>query len=259
MSDRGGRLEGKVSVVTGGGSGIGRAISLSFAKEGAEVIVLDLASDRARDTAALISEAGGQVDTEVCDVSNATAVRKTFASIHSRHGGVEILVNSAGIAHIGNLETTPEEEMDRVYSVNVKGVYNCMRAAIGQMAKGAVILNMASIASKVGLLNRFAYSMSKGAVLSMTLSVARDYLERKIRCNCICPARVHTPFVDGYLKANYPDQMEEMFSELSKAQPIGRMAQPEEVAHLTVFLCSDEAAFITGVACDLDGGVINLR
>ena len=246
-------------MVTGGGSGIGRAISLRFAQEGAVVIVLDLAPERGAETAKLISQTGGSATMECCDVSIQSEVGRTFESINSRHGGVDILVNSAGIAHIGNLETTTEGDMDRIYSVNVKGIYNCMRAAIGQMSEGGVILNLASISGKVGISDRFAYSMSKGAVLSMTLSVARDYIDKRIRCNCICPARVHTPFVDGFLRENYPDNVEEMFGELSRAQPIGRMAQPEEVAHLAAYLCSDEAAFITGAAYDLDGGVINLR
>ena len=246
-------------MVTGGGSGIGRAISLRFAQEGAEVIVLDLDPDRGVETVTLISAAGGSATVECCDVSKQSEVQRTFESIHSRHGGVKILVNSAGIAHIGNLETTTEEDMDRIYSVNVKGIYNCMQAAVGQMSGGGVILNLASIAGKVGISDRFAYSMSKGAVLSMTLSVARDYIDKRVRCNCICPARVHTPFVDGYLRENYPDRVEEMFGELSRAQPIGRMAQPEEVAHLAAYLCSDEASFITGASYDLDGGVINLR
>jgi 2-keto-3-deoxy-L-fuconate dehydrogenase len=174
---------------------------------------------------------------------------------------VHILVNNAGIAHIGKLENTTEGDFDRVFCVNVKGLYNCMRAAVEHMKAqgGGVILNMASIAAWVGLADRFAYSMSKGAVVAMTNSVARDYLAHNIRCNSISPARVHTPFVDGYLRQNYPGREQEMFAKLSQTQPIGRMAQPSEVAALALFLCSDEAAYITGSDYAIDGGFLNLH
>lgn len=174
---------------------------------------------------------------------------------------INILVNCAGISHIGKLESTTEADFDRIYSVNVKGTYNCMYAVIDSMTAngGGAIVNMASIAATAGLADRFAYSMSKGAVLSMTLSVARDYLPHKIRCNCISPARVHTSFVDGYLKKNYPGREKEMFQKLSETQPIGRMADPKEVAALALFLCSDEAAFITGTDYPIDGGFFNLH
>jgi 2-keto-3-deoxy-L-fuconate dehydrogenase len=179
-------------------------------------------------------------------------------------------VNSAGVSHIGTVESTSEEDMDRLYKVNVKGVYNCLRAGIAVMrrggseeggggVKGGVIVNMCSIAATVGIPDRFAYSMTKGAVYSMTLSVAKDYLKEQIRCNCISPARVHTPFVDGFLKKNYPGKEAEMFEKLSKTQPIGRMAKPEEIAGLILYLCSDEASFITGCDYPIDGGFIKLN
>ena len=183
-----------------------------------------------------------------------------FANIY-RRGGISILVNNAGISHIGTVESTTPEDFDRILRVNVKGFYHCMHAVVGPMKKsgGGVILNIASIAGSAGLPDRFAYSMSKGAVIAMTYSVARDYLAHNIRCNCISPARVHTPFVDDYLKKTYPGSEREMFDKLSKSQPIGRMAAPQEVASLALFLCSDEAAFITGVDYPLDGGFFNLR
>ena len=144
--------------------------------------------------------------------------------------------------------------------MNVKGIYNCLHEAIPMMkSSGGVILNLASIASTVGLPDRFAYSMSKGAVLGMTLSVAKDYIHDGIRCNCISPARVHTPFVDNFLGKNYPGREEEMFEKLSKTQPIGRMAKPLEIAHLILYLCSDEASFITGCDYPIDGGFIKLN
>ena len=170
-------------------------------------------------------------------------------------------MNNAGVSHIGTVESTTEADFDRVFRVNVKGYYNCMQAAVASMkAKGGgVILNMASSAGSVGLADRFAYSMSKAAVISMTYSAARDCLASKIRCNCISPARVHTPFVDNYLRNTYPGREREMFEKLSQAQPIGRMAEPGEVASLALFLCSDEASFITGVDYPIDGGFFNLH
>jgi len=170
-------------------------------------------------------------------------------------------VNNAGISHIGTVETTTEEDFDRVLRVNVKGFYNCAKACVGPMKAGGggVILNMASIAGSAGLADRFAYATSKGAVIAMTYSLARDYLASNIRCNCISPARIHTPFVDGFLQRNYPGREAEVFERLSKAQPVGRMGEPEEVASLALFLCSDEAAFITGVDYPLDGGFLNLH
>jgi NAD(P)-dependent dehydrogenase (short-subunit alcohol dehydrogenase family) len=159
---------------------------------------------------------------------------------------------------VGN---TTEADFDRLYDINVKGVYNCLHAAVCIMGenKSGVIVNLASIANNVGLQDRFAYSMSKGAVYAMTISVARDYISEGIRCNCISPARVHTPFVDDFIKKNYPGKEKEIFEKLSKSQPIGRMAKPEEIANLILFLCSDEASFITGCDYPIDGGFVKLN
>ncbi|HEX8882407.1 MAG TPA: glucose 1-dehydrogenase [Candidatus Acidoferrum sp.] len=254
------RLGGKAAVVTGAGSGIGQAIAQRFAQEGALVRLVDIDEERAKSTAREIVKRGGQAASHLCDVANQRSVRDLFRRF-ARENPIQILVNSAGVSHIGKLETTSEAEFDRIFQVNVKGIYNCMYAAIDAMKAngGGVILNMASIAATAGLADRFAYSMSKGAVVSMTLSVARDYLAHKIRCNCISPARVHTAFVDGYLKRNYPGREQEMFRALSQSQPIGRMGKPEEVAALALFLCSDEAAFITGTDYPIDGGFFNLH
>jgi 2-keto-3-deoxy-L-fuconate dehydrogenase len=253
------RLDGKVAVITGGGSGIGRAIALKFAANGAAVRILDVSQKDADAVATEISSAGGAASAYACDVSNQQQVRSTFSEI-ARPGSVHILVNNAGVSHIGNAESTSEEDFDRVLRVNVKGIYNCVHTGIGYMkAGGGVILNMASIAGSAGLADRFAYSTSKGAVIAMTYSVARDYIAHNIRCNCISPARVHTPFVDGYLHKTYPGREQEMYDKLAKTQPIGRMGEPEEVASLALFLCSDAAGFITGVDYPLDGGFMNLH
>ncbi|HUS03708.1 MAG TPA: SDR family oxidoreductase [Chitinophagaceae bacterium] len=250
-------LNGKIAVVTGGGSGIGKATALLFAKQGAEVNVIDVNEEACNSTVAEIEKNNGKAIARVCDVTDQQQVKEIFNSI----GKVDILVNSAGVSHVGNVENTTEADLDRLYNVNVKGVYNCLQAAVSIMKKdqSGVILNLASIANNVGLADRFAYSMSKGAVYAMTLSVARDYINQGIRCNCISPARVHTPFVDGFIKKNYPGNEEEMFRKLSKSQPIGRMAKPGEIANLILYLCSDEASFITGCDYPIDGGFIKLN
>ncbi|HZH37218.1 MAG TPA: SDR family oxidoreductase [Flavisolibacter sp.] len=250
-------LQQKIAVVTGGGSGIGRAIAETFAKAGALVHIIELNKEAAAEVVAEITKEGGQATAHSCDVS----VQKNVADLVAQIGDIDILVNNAGIAHIGNAESTTEDDFDRIYRVNVKGVFNCMQAVIPVMKsrKRGVILNMSSIAAQLGLSDRFAYSMSKGAVYAMSLSVAKDYLKEGIRCNTISPARVHTPFVDGFIQKNYAGREEEIFQKLSQSQPIGRMGKPAEVAALALYLCSDEAAFITGSDYPIDGGFITLN
>jgi 2-keto-3-deoxy-L-fuconate dehydrogenase len=253
-------LSGKVAVVTGGASGIGKAISASLAAHHAQVWVLDINPTAALESAAEIKAAGGRASSLQCDVADPESVSQVFHAIADQ-GPIDILINSAGIAHIGTIATTSVEDFERLFRVNVRGTFLCMQAAISVMLKqsGGVIINLASMAAVAGIANRFAYSMSKGAVRAMTLSVAKDFLDKNIRCNCISPARVHTPFVDGYLKQNYPGREVEMLAELAKTQPVGRMARPEEVAGLAVYLCSDLASFLTGADLPFDGGVLNLR
>jgi NAD(P)-dependent dehydrogenase (short-subunit alcohol dehydrogenase family) len=252
-------LRNKVAIVTGGGSGIGKAISLTFAEQGAKVHILDFNLEAAQETVSEINTIKEQAEAHKCDVANQLNVNEAIQNI-TKTEKIDILINNAGIAHVGNIEAVEESDLDLLYDVNVKGVYNCIKASIPSLKKGGgVILNLASIGSSVGLNDRFAYSMTKGAVLTMTYSIAKDYINDGIRCNCMSPGRVHTPFVDGFIKKNYPGQEEEMFEKLSKTQPIGRMGKPQEIADLALFLCSDEAGFITGTEYPIDGGFIKLN
>ena len=250
-------LKGKSAVITGGGSGIGRAISILFAQQGAHVHILELNAESGASVANEIITKNLQASVHSCDVSDQQKVVSLFNEI----GKIDILVNNAGVAHVGKADSTSADDFERIYNVNVKGAYNCLFAVIPLMKKngGGAILNLASIAAIVGLSDRFAYSMSKGAIYAMTLSVAKDYLGDNIRCNSISPARVHTPFVDGFIAKNYPGKEDEMFEKLSKSQPIGRMAKPEEVATMALYLCSEEASFLTGCDYPVDGGFIKLN
>jgi NAD(P)-dependent dehydrogenase (short-subunit alcohol dehydrogenase family) len=250
-------FKNKNVVITGGGSGIGKAASLAFGKRGAFVHILEWTEEQAEKVVREIEAAGGQAKAHQCDVSDQLRVSEVFSAI----GIVDILINNAGVSNIGKADTTSEKDFDRVFSINVKGTYNCLHAAIPLMKvrKSGVILNMCSVAATSGIADRFAYSMSKGAVYSMTLSVAKDYLADGIRCNSISPARVHTPFVDDFLQKNYPGKEKEVYDSLAKTQPIGRMGTPEEVAHLVVYLCSDQASFITGCDYPIDGGFLKLN
>jgi len=253
-------LTGKVALVTGGASGIGLAISKTFAKQGAHVHILELNIDLANQVVEDIKNDGGSAEAHAMDISKQSNVISIIDAIATKHP-IHILVNNAGIAHIGKADTTQEEDFDRLLNVNVKGVYNCLFATIPHLKKngGGVILNMVSIAATIGIPERFAYSTTKGAVYSMTLSVARDYLSYGIRCNSISPARVHTPFVDGFIAKTYPGKEAEMFDKLSKTQPIGRMAKPDEIGALALYLCSDEAGFVTGCDYLIDGGFEKLN
>jgi len=254
-------LNDKVVAVTGAGSGIGRSIAETFARQGAHVYILEFDSESGESVASAIRETGAKAVCIEVDVGEQSQAEAAIERVAEEAGSLDILINNAGVSHIGTVVQSSEEDMDRLYRVNVKGVYNCVKVSIPHMlrAGGGVILNMASVASTLGIPERFAYSMSKGAVLTMTLSVATDYVSHNIRCNCICPARVHTPFVDDYLRKNYPGHEQEMFDKLAKTAPIGRMVQPKEVAALGVYLCSDEAAACTGGVYYIDGGMTLLR
>ena len=253
-------LKNKTAVITGGGSGIGKAISFTLASQDAFVHVLDNQFESALETIDHIKKNNFIGVAHQCDVSNIQEVNQVILEI-CKISNIDILVNNAGIAHVGNIENCQEEDLDRLYNVNIKGVYNCSKAVIPFMKKNknGLIINLASIASSVGISDRFAYSMTKGAVLTMTYSIAKDYVKDNIRCNCISPARVHTPFVDGFIKKNYPNEEKKMFENLSKTQPIGRMGTPQEIADLALYLCSEEAKFITGSNFAIDGGFVTLN
>lgn len=252
-------LSGKTAIVTGAGSGIGEAIAIALAEQGATVNLFDIDEQRGRKVLQSIIANGGEAHYIHCNVADMESVQQAFEEATSGRN-LDILINNAGIVHIGTAESTSQQDFENVLSVNVKGVFFCLQQAIPHMKKaGGSIVNVSSVAAYVGIPDRFAYTMSKGAVHGMTLSVAKDYINYNIRCNCIAPARVHTPFVDGFLAKNYPGKEDIMFERLSKTQPIGRMGKPEEIANLVIYLCSEEASFITGSCFPIDGGFITLN
>lgn len=250
-------MKNKTIVITGGASGIGLAMVKKFASEGSSVYFLDL-NDAGESISKELTAEGKSATFIKC---NLASYSETENAIKGIPGKIDVLINNAGISHIGKVENTSEEDFDRVFQVNVKGMFNCTKAALPKLKEngGGSILNMASVAATIGIPDRFAYSMTKGAAYSMTLSIARDYVADGIRCNCLSPGRVHTPFVDGFLAKNYPGQEKEMFEKLSATQPIGRMASPEEIANLAYFVSSDAGSFITGTNIPIDGGFLGLK
>ncbi len=250
------RLDGKVALVTGAGSGIGEQIARLYARQGAAVVIGD--RDEAggmRVTEAIIA-AGGQAHYHHLDVTDAASAEAAVRAAVTAFGGVHILVNNAGIGYVGDLLETEEGDFAQVMAVNVTGVFLCARAVVRHMADhGGVIVNIASVAGIVGVARRFAYGASKGAVIAMTKSMAVDLVARGIRVNCICPGTIQTPFVEGYLDRFHKDNKEETRAQLNARQPLGRLGRPEEVAHAALYLASDEAAFATGSALVLDGGL----
>lgn len=251
-------MKNKTVVITGGASGIGLAMVRKFAAEGCHVFFIDTNHIEGTKLQLEECEKGYTVKFLEGSIEFYSQVEKLISLIP---GKIDTLINNAGISHIGKVETTSEEDFDRLFQVNVKGMFNCIKAALPKLKEkgGGSILNMCSVAATIGIPDRFAYSMTKGAALSMTLSVARDYVADGIRCNCLSPGRVHTPFVDGFLAKNYPGQEKEMFAKLAATQPIGRMGTPEEIAGFAYFISSEAGGFITGANFNIDGGFMGLK
>ena len=251
-------MKNKTILITGGASGIGLALVEKFTTEGSNVYFIDSNGLLGIQVAKEFQEKGKSVTFLEGDIREESQVQRAIQSIPSK---LDVLINNAGISHIGNLASTTLADFERLFAVNVSGMFLCSQAALPKLIEegGGSILNMCSVAATMGIPDRFAYSMTKGATLSMTLSIARDYVNQGIRCNCISPGRVHTPFVDGFLAKNYPGKEQEMFEKLAATQPIGRMGTPTEIAELAYFISSDAGKFITGSNFTIDGGFTGIK
>jgi 2-keto-3-deoxy-L-fuconate dehydrogenase len=248
-------LTGRIALVTGAGSGIGAAIAERFAALGAHVCATDIDEASAEETARRIQAAGGSSEAFALDVARDTSARAAAEAVHGRHQRLDILVNNAGIGHVGTILQTSGDDLDRLYTVNVRGVFNVTKAFLPAMIarRSGVIISMASIGGIVGIRDRLAYCTTKFAVVGLTKSLALDHALDGIRVNCICPGRVETPFVKARL-SEYPDP-EKAYREMASSQAVGRMGRPEEIAAAAAYLASDDAGFVTGSALIIDGGL----
>lgn len=247
-------LTAKTALVTGGGSGIGEATARVLAGAGAHVYVADRDVAAATRVATAITESGRVATPLDLDVTNDDACRAAATSIAREHGAIDVLVNNAGIGHVGTIEQTAPEDLDRLYTVNVRGVFQVTKAFLPAMlarGKGSIV-NLASIGGIVGIRDRLAYCTTKFAVVGLTKAMALDHARQGVRVNCVCPGRVETPFVTARLR-EYPDP-EAAYREMASTQAVGRMASADEIAGAILYLASDEAAFITGSALIIDGG-----
>lgn len=247
-------LKNKIVLVTGAGSGIGAAIAEVFSRAQARVYVTDRDQRTGQETTERILGQSGQAHFLPLDVTDEESCRQAAAAVNSAHGRLDILINNAGIGHVGTVRETTGADLDRLYQVNVRGVFNVTKAFIdGMLARRAgVIINLASIGGVLAVRDRLAYCATKFAVVGLTKCLALDHAREGLRVNCLCPGRVETPFVRARLR-EYPDP-EKAYEEMASTQAIGRMAQPEEIAHAALYLASDEAGFMTGTAFMIDGG-----
>lgn len=247
-------LHGKVALITGAASGIGEAIAHTFARQGAFVYVSDLDSEAGEKVTEQIRTDTGRAEFLKLDVSDDRACFETAAVVHRDQGQLDILVNNAGIGHVGNIQQTTADDLDRLYGVNIRGMFNLTKSFIPKMIerKHGVIVNMSSVGGVAAVKERIAYCITKFAVVGFTKCLALDHALDGIRANCICPGRVETPFVKARI-AEYPDP-EKAYREMAATQALGRMGTPEEIAAAALYLASDEAAFVTGSALMIDGG-----
>ena len=247
-------LTGKIALVTGAASGIGEAIANTFARSGAVVCLADIDEVNGEKVAAAIKQDGGQAKYVTLDVAQDSDCQKAVAAVHGAHGRLDILVNNAGVGHVGSIEQTTADDLDRLYAVNVRGMFNLTKASIPGMLerKYGVIINMSSVGGVAAVKDRLAYCTTKFAVVGFTKCLALDHALDGIRANCICPGRVETPFVKARIN-EYPDP-EKAYREMAATQALGRMGTPEEIAAAALYLASDEAAFVTGTALLIEGG-----
>jgi len=251
------RLQGKVALITGAGSGIGKSTALLFAQEGAQVIVNDRQEEAGKETVQEIAESGGEALFLQADVTDAVQVERMVQQVMERCGKIDVLFNNAGISGVGALHETSEELWDKVVNVNIKGVFLPSKSVLPHMMKRrqGSIINMSSCIAEIGLMKRAVYSATKGAVLALTKSMQVDYAPYQIRVNALLPGTILTPFVEDYLRKSYDDP-EEALNQLRKRQLSGDLGRPEDVAKAALFLASDDSSFMMGSPLYIDGGVV---
>jgi NAD(P)-dependent dehydrogenase (short-subunit alcohol dehydrogenase family) len=252
-----GKLSGKVAVITGAGSGIGRAAAGLFAREGAEVALVDLNAEAAKDATEQITAAGGRALAVGADVADAAQVDLAFRQISGEFGRIDVLYNNAGVNSAGSVVDATDEDWDRCFAVNAKGTFLCSRAAGRLMvaAGGGSIVNQGSVAAVVGIANFASYCASKGAVVALTRSMSVDLAPRNVRVNVICPGTVYTPLMEPMLRARGNGDLAAGLAMTTAKYPIGRLGTPEEIAAVALFLASDDSSFLTGSVITADGGM----